>query len=334
MISLRKTVSELDQLDEFKRTAVECYADAITSVNENAVTVDSGQLEQFRERIQILHAQVKPGITAEQLRDLQLSFNAELREYSEQANRHIQRLRNDVRAASQAVETFAEKFTVSGADLDGEVKRELQRLDKAARIDDLKEVRTIINNASAGIASQFERMRSTNQLAIAQLKDEIRVLHQEIETARKWRSTAQSLDTQKQQEIFQQIDELLRQKTPFSLILVAVRNRTGLESCHPKAAIENALASMHVRFQNSLPKNSRTGCWADAQFIAVLTVEPATAMAMSRELAKKLSGVYVLEGARTVTLEVTAGVIDWKVRTDPSSLRRRLQQLSDALAQA
>ena len=334
MISLRKTVSELDQLDEFKRAAVECYAAAIGAVDENAVAADAAQLAEFRERIKALHAQVKPGITAEQLRAVQASLSAELHDYSEQANQQIQRLRTDVRAASQAVEVFAEKFAASGADLDVEMKRELQRLDKAARIDDLKEVRSIINDASAGIASQFERMRSTNRLAIAQLKDEIRVLHQEIETARKWRSTAESLETSKQQQIFQQIDVLLRQKTPFSLILVAVRNLTGLQSCYPKAAIESAIASMHVRFQNALPKDSRTGSWTEAQFVAVLTVEPATAIAMSRDLAKKLSGVYVLEGARTVTLDVTAGVIDWKVRTDPSSLRRRLQQLSDALAQA
>ena len=334
MISLRKTVSELDQLDEFKRTAVECYADAIAAVDENAVSVDASQLAEFRERIKALHVQVKPGITAEQLRALQSSFSAELHEYSEQASQHVERLRNDVRAASQAVEVFAEKFTASGADLDVEMKRELQRLNKAVGLDDLKEVRSIISNASAAIASQFERMRSTNQLAVAQLKDEIRVLHQEIETARKWRSTAESLETPKQQQIFQVIDALLREKTPFSLILVAVRNPTGLESCYPKAAIESALASLHVRFQNSLPRDSRTGSWTDAQFVAVVTVEPATAMAMSRDLAKKLSGVYVLEGARTVTLNVTAGVIDWKVRTDPSSLRRRLQQLSDALAQA
>ena len=334
MISLRKTVSELDHLDEFKRTAVECYAAALGAVDENAVAVDAAELAHFRERIKTIHGQVKPGITAEQLRSLQSSFSTELREYGEQANQRIQSLRNDVKAASQAVEVCAEKLTASGADLDVELKRELQRLDKASRIDDLREARGIINDASAGIASQFERMRSNNQLAIAQLKDEIRVLHQEIETARKWRSTAESLDTVKQQQIFQQIDELLRQKTPFSLILVSVRNVAGLESCHPQAAVESALASMHVRFQNALPRHARTGCWTDAQFVAVLTVEPATAMAMSRDLAKKLSGVYVLEGARTVSLEVTAGVIDWKVRSDPSSLRRRLQQLSDALAQA
>ena len=334
MISLRKTVSELDQLEEFKRAALECYSLSIGAVQEHAVQVDAAQAAEFRERLQALQAQIKPDTAAGQLKDIQSSLSSELREYAESANQHIQRLRNDVRAASQAVEVFADNFAASGVDLDVEVKRQLQRLDRAAQIDDLKEVHAIVRDASSGIASQLDRMRSSNQLAIAQLKDEIRVLHQEIETARKWRSTAQSLESSSQQEMFRQIDALLRHKTPFSLILIAVRNVTGLESCHSKAAVEGALASMHVRFQNALPKGSASGRWAEGQFVATVVVEPSTAMAMSRELAKKLSGVYVLDGGRTVTLEVTAGVIDWKMRTDPSSLRRRLQQLSDALAKA
>ena len=71
-------------------------------------------------------------------------------------------LRSDVRAASRAIEAFAGSFAASGADLDGEMKRELQRLDKAARADDLNEIRTIIRSVSSSIASSVERMRDSN----------------------------------------------------------------------------------------------------------------------------------------------------------------------------
>lgn len=336
MISLRKSINELDKLNECKRTAVDCYGLAIGAVAEHAVEVDAAQVAQFRSTLQSLREQVKPDITAEQLRQIHASLRGELQSYSERSHQRLERLRDDIRAASEAVEDFAGNFAASGTDLDGEVKRELQRLDKAARTAPLDELRNVIGGVSAGIASSFERVKATNQLAIAQLKDEIRVLHKEIETARKSRSSTRSAPaTPAQHEIFDQIDAVRLRNTPFSVILVAVKNLRGLRSCYSKVAIESTLSSLHARLKNALPGGSASCRWSDSQFVAVVTLEPAAAMAKSRELAKELSGSYVVQDGifQTVALLANAGVIDCKAQADSSALRRRLEQLSETLAQ-
>jgi GGDEF domain-containing protein len=335
LISLRKSINELDKLNECKRAAVDCYGLAIGAVAEHTVEVDAAQVAQFRSAMQSLREQVKPDITAEQLRQVQTSLSAELEAYSDKVYLRLQRLRDDVRAASQAVEVFAGNFSASGSDLDVEVKRDLQRLDKAARTAPLEELRGVVGGVSASIASSFERVKSSNQLAIAQLKDEIRVLHKEIEIARKSRSAGKAAPTPAQKEIFLQIDTFRKRNAPFSVILVAVKNLRGLQSCYSKVAIESTLSSFHARLKNALPGGSTSSRWTDSQFAAVVTVEPTAAMAMSRELAKQLSGAYVVQdGAfQTVALEANAGVIDCKTQGDPSALQRRLEQLSEALAQ-
>ena len=333
MILLRKSINELDKLNECKRTAVDCYGLAIGTVEEHAVEVDAAHVAQFRLTLQSLREQVKPDITAEQLRNVQASWSAELEAYSDKVHHRLQRLRDDVRAASEAVEAFTGNFTASETDLDMEVKRDLQRLDKAARTTSLDELRGVIGGVSASIASSFERVKSSNQLAIAQLKDEIRVLHKEIEIARKSRSADRATPAQK--EIFVQIDAFRQRNTPFSVILVAVKNLRGLQSCYSKVAVESTLISFHARLKNALPGGSASSRWTDSQFAAVVTVEPSAAMAMSRELVKELSGSYVVQdGAfQTVALEANAGVIDCRTQADPSSLHRRLEQLSETLAQ-
>jgi GGDEF domain-containing protein len=334
VISLRKSISELDQLDEFKGAAVDCYGLAISAVGEHAVEIDPAQVAQFRSRMQSLRGQVKPDITAEQLRNVHASLSAELQAYSEKSHQCLERLREDIRAASEAVEGFAGNFAASGADLDVEVKRELQRLDKAARTAPLDELRGVIGGVVACIASSFERVKASNQLAIAQLKDEIRVLHKEIEIASKPRAAGKSAPTSAQHEVFTQIDAVRQRNIPFSVILVGVKNLRGLQSCYSKIAIENTLTSLHARLRSSIPGGSTSSRWNDSQFVAVVTLEPAAAMAKSRELAKELSGSYVVQdGAfQTVALEANAGVIDCKAQADSASLRRRLEQLSDALA--
>jgi len=334
VISLRKSINELDKLNECKRTAVDCYGLAIGAVEEHALEIDAAQVAQFRSTMQSLRKQVKPDITAEQLRNLQASFSAELQAYSEKAEQRLQRLREDIRAASEAVEVFTGNFAASGTDLDVEVKRDLQRLDKAAHTASLEELRVVIGGVSASIASSFERVKSSNHLAITQLKDEIRVLHKEIEAARKSRSAGKAAPTPAQKEIFLQIDTFRKRNAPFSVILVAVKNLRGLQSCYSKVAVESTLSSFHARLKNALPGGSTSSRWTDSQFAAVVTVEPTAAMAMSRELAKQLSGSYVVQdGAfQTVALEANAGVIDCKTQGDPSALQRRLEQLSETLA--
>jgi GGDEF domain-containing protein len=335
LISLRKSINELDKLNECKRTAVDCYGLAIAAVAEHAVEVDAAQVAQFRSTMQSLQERVKPDVTAEQLRHVQTSLSAELEDYSEKVYQRLQRLRDDVRAASQAVEVFAGNFSASGSDLDVEVKRDLQRLDKAARNASLDELRGVIGAVSASIASSFERVKSSNQLAIAQLKDEIRVLHKEIEIARKSRGAGRPAPTAAQKEVFLQVDAFRQRNTSFSVILVAVKNLRGLQSCYSKVAIESTLTSFHARLKHALPGGSASSRWTDAQFAAIVTLESTAAMAMSRELAKQLSGSYVVQdgGFQTVALEANAGVIDCKTQADSASLQRRLEQLSETLAQ-
>ena len=210
----------------------------------------------------------------------------------------------------------------------------MQRLDKASRTENIDELRGVISGVSASILYSFERVKSSNQVAIAQLKDEIRVLHKEIEIARKSRSSSKAAPTPAQKEIFRQIEVFRQRNAAFSVVVVAVKNLGGLQSCYSKAAIEKALTSLHARLKNALPGGSASSRWTDSQFAAVVTVEGAAAMAMSRELAKQLSGSYVVQDGdfQSVALETNAGVIDCKAQADASSLQRRLEQLSEALA--
>jgi hypothetical protein len=290
VISLRKTVSELEKLDDFRHTALDTYALTIGATGEHVVEIDASHTADFRSKMDALRNLVKPDTTADQLIGIQSSFKAELRSYSEKAKQLIERLRNDVRAASRAIEAFAGSFAASGTDLNGEVKRELQRLDKALRADDITEIRTIIRTVSSSIASSVERMRDSNQLATVQLKDEIRLLHKELKSGRQSPTPAQFSVSSQQKETYGHIDSLIQQKTPFSLMLIAVKNFQGLQSCYPKAAIENAFSSLHARLEGALPPGSRAERWAEAQFLAILTVEPAKALVVSRDLSKKLSG--------------------------------------------
>src|ERR1041385_7825164 len=66
MISLRKTATELDRLEELRQTLAKCYGLAIKSSAEYAVEIDPHSTEYFRQRLQLLDTQCAQSSAPEQ----------------------------------------------------------------------------------------------------------------------------------------------------------------------------------------------------------------------------------------------------------------------------
>jgi GGDEF domain-containing protein len=331
LISLRKTVTELDRLEEFQRTAVSCYSQALHSSGEYAVELDPADTAHFRSQLEALQAKLLADADARQFESVQSSFESELKDYNEKTRSQIQRLRKDIDAATAAVETFAGSVNESEIQLESGLKRELQNLKKGATSDDICEIRSTIESSAAKIAVSVEQMRASNQLAVAQLKDEIRLLHQEVRTAR-----AQADPAIENHQVDRKIDELMRKNTPFSVLLVVVRNFDGLKNCFSAIVIASAVRNFQTRFESILPKGAMVGRWGKDQFAAVLGTPPANAMEMSSDVVRKLSAPFLEEEkgmSQSVLFTPRAGVIEFRPGSDPAKFQSKLKQLADTLGQ-
>jgi GGDEF domain-containing protein len=336
LISLRKTVTELDRLEELHRAAVSCYSEALRSSERHVVELEASEAAHFRSQLQALRDQLRADADAAQLESVQSSFEKELKNYWEKTRAQIQRLRKDVEAASAAMETFAGSVSESEILLEHGVKRELQHLSKSAATNDIQEIRGAIQTATAKIAAGVDQMRTSNQLAIVQLKDEIRLLHQEVQAARRGKAAPAPEGGRADNRVVDgRIVELIRQNTPFSVLLVVVRNFEGLRNCYSANVLADAIGAFQVRFESILPAPALVGRWGQDQFAAILGTPPANAMEMSSEVVRKLSGPFIEQEqgeAHSIVFAPRAGVIEFRPGSDPVKFQAKLKQLADALA--
>jgi GGDEF domain-containing protein len=333
MISLRKTVTELERLEELHRTAVNCYAQALRSTEQNAVELDAAQAAHYRAQLQALRDQLRADAGPNELESVQTSFDAELKDYGDKIREQIQRLRREVQAAAAAVESFAGSINESEANLESGLKRELNSLSQSASSDDIQVIRGAIQASTAKIAASIQQMRSSNQLAIAQLKDEIRLLHQEVQAAR--RSQTPDPSAESNRRITGRMEEFIKKNKPFSVLLVVVRNLEGLQNCYSAKIIDGALAGFQSRFENILPSSATVGRWAKDQFAAILSTAPGNAIEMSSEVVRKLSEPFVEQekgGTHSIVFNPRAGVIEFSPGSDLAKFQARLKQLAGALA--
>lgn len=332
MISISKTVNELDRLEALHRAAVNCYLDALRSSGQHVVEVEASEAAHLRSQLEALRDQLQADATARQLESVQSSFDAELKDYGEKTRAQIQRLRKDVQAAVAAVETFAGSVSESEILLEHGLKRELQQLNKTAASGDIQEIRGAIQDATAKIGASVDQMRTCNQLAIAQLKDEIRLLHQEVQASRQ----AKADPAPDAARADSSIEDLIRRNTSFSILLVVVRNFHGLRNSYSENVIANAIRDFQTRFDNILPAPAMVRRWSENQFAAILGTPPANAMKMSDEVIRKLSGPFIQNeqgAAHSVVFTPRAGVIEFRPGSDPVKFLAKLKQLAEALAQ-
>ncbi len=332
MISLFKSASELERLEEFRKAAMACYGRALSSTEQNVIEFDEKQAAAFRTDLQSMLKQL--GKAPEELEDIQESFQGKLREYRDSTHERIRRLRREVEAAAAALEVFAGNTVANGDDYEKELRRGLRRLDEAAASDRLEEVHAAIQAASGSILASFEHMRAVNQLAIAQLKDEIRLLHQKIHAGRPSPVRERPAKGFSGQDIDTRIDELLRHDTSFCLVVVVLKNLRALTNRHSAAAVEDAVQSLQARLQGMVGGASMLGRWTPNQLVAILDVPPSAAMTISREAGQKLTEPHSFEEAgalRTISFQVAAGAVDHRSGADAAKFRVRLQKLSEAL---
>ena len=126
-----------------------------------------------------------------------------------------------------------------------------------------------------GIQSSVEQIQRGNQLVVAQLQDEIRVLHLQFEQDRKALFTDRASGAWNRQKIDIHLDNLLRQNQPFCLLMVRVRNLKRLESQHSRTVVESTLKALVSRFAAMAGDEAVIGRWTEDQFVAVLDMPPA-----------------------------------------------------------
>jgi GGDEF domain-containing protein len=332
LISLLKTGSEMERLERFKKVALECYGLAIASTEQNVIEVDSEQAALFRGELKALAIQLGEAISPEHLQKIQDLFGDELREYRDRTHEKLRRLRKEMDAAVSALNEFAGNATARGDDHEKELKQALKSLEAAAFSGRFEEIRAAIRIASVDILSSFDQMRAQNQLAVAQLKDEIRLLHQRIQAGR--RSVAPASETWNRQDIDRQIDEMLKQNASFCLVLIVLKNLKPLTGRYSSGAVEDALQALQVRLRDTLGGESMLGRWTANQFVAILNVSPSSAMAASRDAAQKLAAPYSFTHngtPSTLVFQIAAGVVDHQAGSDVLKFQPKLASLSAAL---
>jgi GGDEF domain-containing protein len=307
---------------------------AIHAAAEYAVELDPHEASSFRESLEALEARAKSMEAPESLGNVQDSFRNALRSYHGQAQTRIDRLRKEVQASASAVAAFAGTLASHGAGHQAHMDAELDRLRTMLDWDDLPQIRHGIQSVATGIADAVAHIQRANQMTIAQLRDEIRTLHHNMGASRRAAATDAATGEWNRQKSERRMHELLKESEAFRVLLISVTNLKRVEGRFPAIAVEGALKELIGRLREIVGAEPPIGRWSENEFLVLLDLDPASAMALSRQTSAKLSAAYILPDKvclKPIQLEVVTGLVERAAGADREAFLKELEQLSAAL---
>lgn len=336
MMSTGQPATELDGRT-LMETVATAYGDAIRSTVQYAIEINSLDAQLFRQHLEALEERLGAAVAPEHWEALQAGFRSELRAYRDKSAGRLGRMRAEIKAAADAMLIFADSVASNGLDHEQQLQEELGQLKSAIEDENLSQVRAVIGTAVGAIAASVAKMQSGHKLVIAQLRDEMRLLHKQIDAERRTLYTDRATGLWNRQKLDSQITDRLENDQPFCMLLVRLCNLKQLQTDYSRALIEDAIKALLQRLMALIGEETLLGRWNDENFAAILDMELAEAVAISREATAKLSGTYSVLGNgawQNVPLQAVAGVIDHPAEGDGVSFHHELLKMSDALSSA
>lgn len=333
MLSIARTVHQLDKLEGMHRAAMESYGEVLRAAAEYPVEVDATEAQMYRQHIEALRKMLDNVLEIEDFQTIHASFRGELRDYRDKVNEWLDRTRSELKAALEAMQTLSGRVSASGGDHEAHLREDLNKLTEVAQTSDLGQIQAVIREVAANINESAEQMREANQFMIAQLRDEIQSLHREMDSARRTLYTDRATGAWNRAKMDGRLDEWLRSGEPFVTVILWVSNLKRLEA-DSSALIDGALKAMVQRVAAMVDSPAILGRWTHDQFVLLMDVNPAAAAVISSDLAQKLSMRYAVQRdglSHNVSLRVASAVLQHSADGDPRQFLDKLEQMTGGL---
>lgn len=330
MISIRKSVNALERLEQLRQLCQSGYVNAIRAAADYAIELDPAHAAEFRQNLGRIREQLESAAEEEDYQAIQSSLRGELRLYRDRSAEWLERVAEELRASAVAMQTLAGNLASNGDDHEANLQASLRSLEQVQQSEDLLFIKRVTHEATVSISESWEQLRRANQLVTAQLHDEIRSLHREIDAERRALFTDAVSGAWNREKLLARIEDNLRGPEVFCVVMIAVGNLKRLGASYSRPVIDGALKALVKRVHGIVGSDAMIGRWGEDQFAVLVELDPAYAMNLASEIGRDLSSPFSIQengAARSFSLRVSTSVIARPLRGDPAHFREKLAAL-------
>jgi diguanylate cyclase (GGDEF)-like protein len=314
LISLRKSISEYDQLHALLEAGAREQKAVLGTLQQNVLDIDTVATAELQRFLRASMEQLQTMKQAEVLESVRVGFAREWPLYSERSTVRFREIREELSETVRVLQDMvAELSSGTLSSPEDQMKQELNSLRQLSQLDDLEGIREGVRRCVRSLAECLEEIKKARGSMIAHLQDEIRSLQKNIVRAEHSAATDYVTGLANRREIERMIGNAALGEQSFCVLYVWLSNYKALERELPRRAADQLITLFTTDLRQQSSAGQQLGRWSDDEFCAVLNLERTAALQISRELAAQIGKGYQVKGHgsnRMVVLQAKLGVVE------------------------
>jgi diguanylate cyclase len=315
MISIRKSISEIDLREQRFRVATQCYLAAIKSIEQNPVVVQRALTRQFRGSLEALLQGLGEDPPVDRLESSQRALAEALRGYRERADKVLAEREREVREIVQTLDEGAAALTAQNTDHHRRLGDSAKELESVTVASALPEIRRRLTQLVRELRACIAAIDQERQSAVEQMRSELVAFQQRLAEAESLAYRDALTGVANRAEGDKQLQERVEAGVPFSILVLDLNRFKAINDQWGHAAGDIVLTSFAHRLTQNVRPEDTVYRWGGDEFLVILRrCRLAHALDRGRALADRCGGDYEisLDGQNIIThVSVALGAAEY-----------------------
>ena len=296
MISIKRSLDLLEELERQSRSAVNSYQAALASVEAHVVEVERDLASGLRQQLRQLRQTLGSAPTAELLEAARKSLDDHLREFkalsSDVLKAREKNLREILAAVAEATAAVAERADQHAS----QFRAVTRQLEAAAELDSLSLIRVRIAEAVSRLRRCTDQMHTQNHAAATQMQEQIRRLQRRLEEAETLAHTDPLTGLANRRRAEALIEGHQMAGRPFCVLLFDLDHFKTINDRYGHPVGDQVLVAFAQRLVAQFPPEDVVCRWGGDEFLVIVTTALEDPHTFAASLASRMRGLYALQG--------------------------------------
>jgi diguanylate cyclase (GGDEF)-like protein len=330
MLSLKRSIHELEDAEERFHTAAECYVSAIRSVEEFDVTVDTGWSSSFHKELKSLCRKLAGEAQPDVLKLGVLEFRNHLSQHCDNFQQFLDGKDRDIQDIVDVL-TRLSKELGSHADEDHVWLVQFgNRLKDVARLRTLAEVKAELNRTFAELTEFSEHLQRNTKSSIQEMRQQVESYKARLAHAEALAATDPLTGVVNRREGERLLAERIQAGEPFCVLMLDLNGFKSINDRFGHLCGDQVLKTFASRLSQHTRSEDVVCRWGGDEFLVILGCSLDHGVARARDLSMLCSEEQsVTTGDRTFSILVgcSVGIADRKAGESIDDLILRADQI-------
>lgn len=292
MISLKQSLTELEQKDELFRTSLECYIAVIQNIHDSTLETTPEEAERHRLRLSGLLRDLRTEASRATLEHTRDSLRAELAEYHERVQGVFAEREENIRTILKSLADAAHFLKTNNDQYSHQFRGFADQLEVVSQVNDLREVRRRLAGEVAALKSCIEAMCLDNSESVKRLEAEVQVYESRLKAVEQAAYIDPLTGLPNRRDAERRLLEKIEAKSTFCLLLIDLNRFRFVNDRFGHHAGDQVLKAFARRLTGEVRPSDVVCRWEGDEFLVLVECSLSDAMRRAYQMGPRLRGRY------------------------------------------